>query len=210
MSTKKVKRDLAPTSSSAMVNRIKEGDKKSGNKVRDPRRAEIKADRAKKKALLEEKEAMNVIKNFKKKSKKNTDENDHLAVYMQMYRQLRRIIKKTEKGCLKSTNGAGAYQLATYYRELRETIADIRSLTDMSDQAQLIIEKILQPLFTSLVQDASNSMQQVKLRLKDQLQPKRVRRSFEDVNTITIEQCSLLNEHYNKACAQIKQVLLGE
>jgi hypothetical protein len=190
-----------PTSSNSVVNTIKK-------KRRTETGGAKKLNKAKEKARAEEAAALQIIEKMKTKTKERTNEEDHLAVYSDMYRQLRRIIKRTEKGCLQSKTGQGAYQLATLYTQLRETIADIRNLTDLSDHADLLVEKVMQPLFTTLTQNLSNSMYTIKLKIKDKLREKRVRRTFEDIDDITIEAAKLLQDSYNKSCEDIKRLLV--
>jgi hypothetical protein len=190
-----------PTSSNSVVNSIKK-------KKRTVETGTKKMKKAKEKALVEETAALEIIARVRTKSEKS-NEDDHLAVYLEMYRQLRRIIRRTERGCLRSKTGQGAYQLATLYTQLRETIADIRNLTDLSDHADLLIEKVMQPLFTTLAQNLANSMYTIKLKIKDKLQEKRVRRTFEDIDEITIEGAKHLQDAYAKTCDEIKIMLLG-
>jgi hypothetical protein len=191
-----------PTSSTSVVNTVKK-------KKRTVAGGEKRLNRVKEKALVEETAALELIARMKKKSEKS-NEDDHLQVYMDMYTQLRRIIKRTEKGCMKSKTGQGAYQLATLYTQLRETIADIRNLTDLSDHADLLIEKVMRPLFTTMVQNTSNSMYTIKLKIKDKLREKRVRRTFEDIDEITIEAGKNLQDLYDRSCQDIKKILVGE
>jgi hypothetical protein len=201
----KVKAPVPPKSSMSVVNTVK-------SKKKKPRTEETrtkKLDKVKDKAMLEESAALELIAKMKTKSEKS-NEDDHLAVYMSMYRQLKRIIRRTEKSCLKSKGGQGAYQLATLYTQLRETIADIRNLTDLSDHAELLIEKVMRPLFTTMVQNTSNSMYTIKLKIKDKLQEKRVRRTFEDIDEITIEAGKNLQDLYDRSCSDIKKILVGE
>jgi hypothetical protein len=198
----KVSAAVVPTSTTSVVNKIKK------KKPRTEESRTKKLDKVKTKALAEENAALEIIATMKERSKKS-NEDDHLAVYMEMFRQLRRIIKKTERGCLRSKTGQGAYQLATLYSQLRETIAEIRGLTDLSDHADNLIEKVVQPIFTTLTQNLSNSMYQVKLKTKDKLREKRVRRCFEDIDDITLEAATLMQNLYLEMCDNIKMVLLG-
>jgi hypothetical protein len=198
----KVTAQVVPTSSMSVVNSVKKKKRTAETKAK-------KLKKAKDSALVEETAALELIAKMKTRSEKS-NEDDHLAVYMEMYRQLRRIIRRTEKGCMKSKTGQGAYQLATLYTQLRETIADIRNLTDLSDHAELLIEKVLRPLFTTMVQNTSNSMYTVKLKIKDKLQEKRVRRTFEDIDEITIEAGKNLQDLYDRSCQDVKKILVGE
>ena len=190
----------------------------SGTKKKGP--SDLKAvkrlKKVKEKARAEQVEALEIISTLKERVANTnpkhikTNEEDHLAEYLRMYRQLRRIIRKTERGCLESKTGQGAYQLATLYTQLRETIADIRSLTDLSDHADALIEKVLQPLFTTLTQNIANSMYAIKLKTKSSLKENKVRRTFDDIDTITLEAAKLMQDLYNKGCQDIKSILIGE
>lgn len=181
-------------------------DVKNKAKKRTFEKGEKKLKKVKSRVVEEEQEILERLN----KRKETTNEDDHLAVYLDMYRKQRRIIRKLEKQCLKSKNAQGVYQLATLYSQLRETISDIRSLTDLSEHAENLIIKIIRPLFTSIVQEVSDSMYVVKLRLKDKIVDKKRKRSFNEIDDITVDLGKKLQQEYQKVCVDIKTLLTGE
>jgi hypothetical protein len=179
-------------------------------KKRTPEQKAKRLEKIKAKVVAEEAVALKLIDDIHLKAKKKFNgEDDHKEVYLDMFRQLRRIIKKTERSCLKSKNGQGAYQLATLYTQLREVLAEIRAYTDLSDHVDSMIERVMKPLFTTLVQSTSNAMYQTKIKIKDKLKEKRVRRTFEDIDEITLDQANQLQTQYDKACQTIREILIG-
>jgi hypothetical protein len=208
LSTKKKKKLVKVDSSS-----VKSSSSSSSKKLK-PRTTEKKIkklNKAKNIAKIEETAAQELIDKMKSDIKSSSiDENDHRAVYLDMYRQLRRIIRKTERSCLRSKNGQGAYQLATLYTQLRETIADLRSLTDLSDHVDRIVERVVRPLFTTIVQSYADSMYTVKLKIKDRLIENKVKRTFEDIDDITIEAGKQFQAQYTKVVEDIKILLVGD
>ena len=162
----------------------------------------------KSKVLVEEQAVVELMDKMKTRIVK-TNEDDHLQVYMDMYNKQRRIIRKLEKECLNSKNSQGVYQLATLYTQLRETIASIQNLTDLSEHAEILIERVMRPIFTEIIQDIASTMYVVKLKIKDRLQEKTVKRTFTDIDDITIESGKKLQLSYQKVCESIRQNLIG-
>ena len=76
-----------------------------------------------------------------------------VKTYHVMFRKLRRLMRVTEKRTLKSDKAADVYALMALYNQMREVIADLRSMIDLSQNTQRIIDQVLYPL----TRDISNS-----------------------------------------------------
>jgi len=185
--------------------------KDSPNKKRNAENGDKRLSKIKQKALKEEKEAKELIEKLKKDAENLSDEKDsNLKMYLNMQSQLKKIIAKTEKLCLKSQGAQGVYQLATLYTQLRETIACIQNLTDLTDHAENLIEKVIKPSFTTIVQSYSDSSHIIKLKIKSRLKEKYIKRTFDEIDDITIDGGRQLQECYNKTVKDIRNLLIGD
>lgn len=73
--------------------------------------------------------------------------------YHVMFRKLRKIMRATEKRVVDSEKAADIYALMALYNQMREVIADLRSMIDLSQNTQRIIDQVLYPL----TRDISNN-----------------------------------------------------
>jgi hypothetical protein len=147
-----------------------------------------------------------------RESAKNKDDSDFLNVYLDMYNKQRRIIRRTERRLLGPNSKGGGreiYQLAQMYSQLRETIADLRSISDLSEHAERIIDLALNPLFRILVQTLTASMYQIKIRSKDRL-GKHYRDVHEHIDDTTVEFGRAMQEQYEIVSNKIRSLLTEE
>lgn len=73
--------------------------------------------------------------------------------YHVMFRKLRKIMRATENRVVDSEKAADIYALMALYNQMREVIADLRSMIDLSQNTQRIIDQVLYPL----TRDISNN-----------------------------------------------------
>jgi hypothetical protein len=173
------------------------------------KRTEKKVERLKTVVEGESKEIKKIVKKVEELSA--NDPNGYLEVYLDMFTKQRRIILKTEKKILSRRSkctGKEIYHLSTMYSQLRETIADLRSISDLSEHADRLILQAVQPIFTTILQSISDSMHEVKVRVRDKLVEKSVKRTFDGIDETTIELGRKMQGHYEKLTNDIKSLLL--
>lgn len=157
----------------------------------------------------EEGELAKIVKKVEELSA--NDPNGYLNVYLDMFDKQRKIIKKTEKKILSRRSkctGKEIYHLSTMYSQLRETIADLRSISDLSEHAERIIAQAVQPVFTLILQSMSDSMHEVKVRIRDKLTEKDVKKTFDKIDETTIDLGRKMQVHYEKITSDIRSLLL--
>ena len=76
-----------------------------------------------------------------------------VKTYHVMFRKLRKIMRATEDRVVDSEKAADIYALMALYNQMREVIADLRSMIDLSQNTQRIIDQVLYPL----TRDISNN-----------------------------------------------------
>jgi hypothetical protein len=152
-----------------------------------------------------------VIEKVKQDLERNKpkDDNDYRLVYLDMFTKQRKIIRRTEKKLLVNNNGGGReiYQLAAMYSQLRETIADLRSISDLSEHAERIVDLCMKPLFTNMVQKATDAFYTVKVKLKDKIKDKLVVSAFETIDEATIELGREMQMQYDMVSDKIRRMM---
>jgi hypothetical protein len=193
------------------VPRVAEAEPK---KARTDQDASAKLKRAKKKIQRTVDDADDLMERVKKDLTRHEpkDDNDYRIVYLEMFKKQRRIIKKTEKKVLSRTNKGGGreiYQLSAMYSQLRETIADLRSITDLSEHADRLIEMAVQPMFTRMIQNITDNFYELKVRTKDRVKEKYVKEVMDLVDDATVELGRKLQVHYEEVSTKIRDLLIG-
>ena len=95
-----------------------------------------------------------IEEDLKQQKKQPLTDNTWVDTYESMFKKLRRIMRTMETKVLDSNgNSNDIYALMALYNQMREIIADIRSMIDLSQNTQRIIDKILYPL----IRDISNN-----------------------------------------------------
>ena len=91
---------------------------------------------------------------MKEKKEQQLTDNTWMNTYEVMFKKLKRIMTNVENKVLNSDSGSNdIYALMALYNQMREVIADIRSMMDLTQNTQRIIDQILYPL----VRDISNN-----------------------------------------------------
>jgi hypothetical protein len=80
----------------------------------------------------------------------NTSEREYFDEYAHIFKSLRKLTRIAEKQYQKSKLSRDIYSLCTLYSQMRECIADLRSIQDLSQQSEKIIAEILDPMMRSM------------------------------------------------------------
>lgn len=79
---------------------------------------------------------------------KLSSESEFLDTYQHIFTTLGNIIRNLEQQMSKenaNVNSKDVYALMTMYSQMRETIADMRSIKDMSEQAEIVAREVFDP-----------------------------------------------------------------
>lgn len=84
-------------------------------------------------------------------------ESEQFQEYYEMFNSLKTIARVIEKRCKENANSKDIYALMQLYNQMREVIADIRTLRDIVGVAELIRNDVIDPL----MQTAANELVQI-------------------------------------------------
>lgn len=139
----------------------------------------------------------------------NSQEQEQLEEYMNMFRKLGKLIRKAEKQCMKSGQSRDYYALCTLMSQQREVISDIRSVTDMSSQVAAIENDVLQPLIRSIGQNTLDVFYQLKKLIVSVSIPKETQFALAKLSEITKEQGTHMHVQYGNALEKVNKMLMG-
>lgn len=80
----------------------------------------------------------------------NTSEREYFDEYAHIFKSLQKLTRIAEKQYQKSKMSRDIYSLCTLYSQMRECIADLRSIQDLSQQSENIISVIIDPMMKSM------------------------------------------------------------
>lgn len=137
-------------------------------------------------------------------------EREVLEEYVWMFNKIGRLIRRTEKRALKSGQSRDIYALSTLISQQREIIADIRTLSDMSGQIEMIKTSVLQPMSSSLAQNIVDSYYQLRRLLVEVTKPNETQFAIGKLEAIAKEMSKFLQVQYHESSARVDQIMSGE
>lgn len=140
----------------------------------------------------------------------NPGEKEYVAEYLLMFSKLQRIARKMEKQCLEKPNPRDLYALSTLYSQQREVIADIRAVTDLSGQVEMLIDGVLQPMVKSVGQNLLDSYYQMRKLISEIAKPEEKKFALGKLDELVKDQGMFLQQSYASSVEHISTILLGD
>lgn len=136
-----------------------------------------------------------------------------LAEFERMLRYNSLLIRKLNK----RLNDAGAtlnsrdiYALSTLMSQQREVIADVRSITDMSQQAEMLVSGALTPFVSDTTQYVTDIYYQIRKLLRETTKPKDTQFALNHLDELVRQLGMGIQRSHEQARSKIVEVLLGE
>lgn len=140
-------------------------------------------------------------------------ENEFLEEYYHIYSTLGSIIRKLEDRMTdenSSISGRDVYALMTMYSQMRETIADLRSIKDMSAQAEELTQLVFDPLRKSAGETLLNLYFRTTTSVRQKVtKPEVLEEILERLKIDFSEQANRLQEQFDVANMRVSEVLNG-
>jgi hypothetical protein len=198
---KKKKISLPDTSASTppLAPAVKPKKKKTGISASRAKVRKHKAEAAQDEAVLAELE----------KKVTATDEQEYINEYLFVYRKLKRLLRKAEKNAMVSGKQGDYYAVCTLISQQREVIADIRAISDLSGQVQMLLESSLQPFVSNIGQALVNSFYQQRRLIVETCKPSETQFAIKKLDEITNDVTKALQIYYEQAATKIQEILVG-
>ncbi len=134
-------------------------------------------------------------------------ERECLEEYVHMFKTLQDMIRIGEESYLTTHATREVYALMTMYSQLREVIADIRSVTDMSSHADNIIQSIVQPSISSIAQSMVDAFYHVRILVRSIAKEEEVQYGVKKIDDIMRDQGLMLQNQYMHLSDRISDTL---
>jgi len=134
---------------------------------------------------------------------------EYLQEYLYMYKSLRTLVRQAKRDAVSNPSGRNYYALCTLLSQQREVIADIRTMTDMTGQVDMLVKDVLQPFSQAMGQVIVNSFYQLRTLAKETTTPKETKFAMDTIETIVKEITKALQHSYDVAASNTQNILLG-
>lgn len=215
---RKIKADKQKAKEKADTPKKKRKKKTVGELIKEgkPERARKKMERLQSKALAvldsSEFEEVNETAQLMPPAASNS-EVEFQQEYDHIYRTLGSIIrnlenKMTEKDAL--VNSKDVYALMTMYSQMRETIADIRSIKDMNEQAEELAQQVFDPAAKSAGESLVNVYYKITRLVRQSVEdPAQVEDILDKLKLEISDQAGKLQDQFELARGRIVDVMSG-
>lgn len=136
-------------------------------------------------------------------------EQDYLSDYLRMLRRLRKLITKCYGLCIDNGLAKDFYVLSTLMSQQREVIADIRSVTDATQQVDAICLLAIDPLSTKLSQIMLDMFYQMRRLIQETAKDSEIQVGLEMLQKITNDVSVGLDNSIEAAHERVSSVLIG-
>jgi hypothetical protein len=144
-------------------------------------------------------------------------EQDNIVQYRKMYVRMARICRTLEKQMLREErpgrpakiNRNDVYALSTAYSQMREIIADVRTITDQSSQVTDISLTVLEPMRSSLSTLLVNVNYQLDSLIRDIAPEKQLDRAQAAIRALITDMSKYMDARISEANEGVSRVLLA-
>lgn len=199
---KKKKIKLSSIDSPKVDSKPTEDEKKEGTPAKKPKSAKsLKAKAAKAKDAIAQ--DMAVIEDEAEEFADNT----WVKTYHSMFRKLRTIMRAAELRTQTSEKAADIYALMALYNQMREVIADLRSMIDLSQNTQRITDLIIEPLVRDMSHSYADSIYRIYKVLRLHIEGQKYGEVKADLDRIFGDYARYMESAKNKSIAKLTDML---
>lgn len=160
----------------------------------------LKSTVSKNKSKLNKEEIINIVTS-------NGKEREYYEEYIHMFTKLKAGIRKLEKIQSMSPSTRNVYALIAMYSQQREIIADIRALSDFTENVNAILNNVVQPLFSSITQSNLDIFYHIRKMLIENCKDEQTQSSIRQLETLMRDQAKFLQEKYESTSENITKVI---
>lgn len=140
----------------------------------------------------------------------NNDESEYLKEYLSLYKKLKKLVRKANKKALTTGQSREYYALCTLMSQQREVIADLRTLTDLSGQVQMIIEQVMRPMTSEIGQAWLTGYYHMRKLLIETTKEKDTQFALKKLDDITKDLSLMLQQQYETNVTKLSDTMLGK
>lgn len=129
---------------------------------------------------------------------KSSQDKEHFDEYVHMFKSLKKSIRVFEKELSYSRSTKNVYALIAMYSSQREVIADIRALSDYTENINRIMNKIIRPLFSDITQSNMDVYYHLRKIIIESGKEETVQASLKLLEVLMREQGKMLQKKYEE------------
>ena len=157
------------------------------------------------------------VKDMKKELREDMDDvdsklegfadNTWIHTYELMFRRLKKIMRTMEARVMNSSHAQDIYALMALYNQMREVIADIRSMIDLSQNTQRIIDNILYPMVRDISNNYVDAIFMIKKTLRANVDSERYIELKSALDDCLKEHAKYIQSSYEKSSENLAKLL---
>jgi hypothetical protein len=127
--------------------------------------------------------------------------------YMHMFKSLQKNIRALEKDLKYSRSTRNIYALIGLYNEQREVIADIRAVSDYTENINRIMVSVIQPLFSSVTQSNLDIFYHIRKLVIETAKDDQTQYALKRLEDLMREQARYLQDRYEHTNTQLVKIV---
>ena len=182
---------------------VKEVTKKVEAKVKD-KKLSTKVKEAK--PQINDRDEAKLVKALRSKSE-SSQEKEQYEEYLHMFSKLKTSIRMFERELKFSKSTRNVYALIALYSQQREVIADIRSITDYTENVNRIMTSLIQPLFSNITQSNLDIFYHIRKLMIEVSKDDQTQYALKRLEDLMREQGKYLQDKYENASEKLVQIV---
>lgn len=134
-------------------------------------------------------------------------EREYYEEYIHMFTKLKANIRKLERTQAMSPSTRNVYALIAMYSQQREIIADIRALSDYTENVNHIMSAVVQPLFASITQSNLDIFYHVRKMVIENCKDDATQGVLRNLEALIRDQAKFLQDKYDTTSQKIVEVI---
>lgn len=136
-------------------------------------------------------------------------DNEQVAEMVRMFNKLRKMATTLEGKFEENPSPQTVYALLKIYDQVRECIADLRALRDISQMGQLLNDEVITPLIQSVASGVSTMYQNIKMDMNKSLPPEYIKLLTSILDSHVQYVATDIEESYQRSLLKTVQVFGG-
>lgn len=137
-------------------------------------------------------------------------EKDYIEEYVHTYKSLKKIIRIKEAQVIEGgANQRDVYALSMLYSQMREVIADMRTIADMTQQTNILVERVLIPYKSDIVQVVTDVYYQLRKLMVEVSKPEQVPFAHSKLDDLIRDLAKAVQANSDVAIQRVSEILNG-
>jgi hypothetical protein len=134
-------------------------------------------------------------------------DNTWIHTYEIMFKRLRKIMRTVEAKVMASNSSQDIYALMALYNQMREVIADIRSMIDLTQNTQRIIDNVLYPMVRDISNNYVDAIFMIKKTLRSNVESEKYIDLKAEIDNCLKEHAKYIQSSYEKSSELLTKLL---